>query len=69
MSLYTYPLATLTLLIKTLEILDFNYFKSNILNPIEYIDKVKKTHKEGDYTDKIPSYISVYKTLYNICNK
>ncbi len=69
MSLYTYSLAILILLIKIIEILDFNYFKSNILTPNKYIDIVKEIYNKGDNIDKIPLYISIYKTLYNIYNK
>ncbi len=69
MSLYTRSLATLTPLIKTIEILDFDYFKSNVLTPDKYVDIAKEIYNKGDDIDKIPSYISIYKTLYDIYNK
>lgn len=69
MSLCTRSPAALTPLIKTTEILDFDCFKSDVLTPDEYVDIAKEMHDEGDDADKIPSYMSVYETLYDICNE
>ncbi|PMD18670.1 hypothetical protein NA56DRAFT_526002, partial [Hyaloscypha hepaticicola] len=47
-------------------ILDFDYFKSNILIPDNYIEIVKELYNTGSEIDKCPLYIIIYKTIYNI---
>ncbi|ATY61392.1 F-box Skp2 [Cordyceps militaris] len=41
----------------------FSYELTGLLKP------AKEMHDEGDDADKIPSYMSVYETLYDICNE
>ncbi|XWW97899.1 hypothetical protein V2A60_005895, partial [Cordyceps javanica] len=54
---------------ETTEIIDLDCFKSNVLTPDEYVDIVKEMHDEGDDANEIPSYMSVYETLHDICNE
>ncbi|KAH8746057.1 hypothetical protein F5882DRAFT_232761, partial [Hyaloscypha sp. PMI_1271] len=46
-----------------LKILDFNYFKSNLLTPNNYIEIVKDLYNNSSKANKYPLYIVIYKTI------
>ncbi|KAK8142117.1 hypothetical protein G3M48_009321 [Beauveria asiatica] len=51
------------------EILYFDCFRSDILTPDKYVDMVKDMYDEGDDADDFPSYMSIYKTVHDICRE
>ncbi|KAH8744176.1 hypothetical protein F5882DRAFT_313220, partial [Hyaloscypha sp. PMI_1271] len=51
-------------LLKT-KILDFNYFKSNLLTPNNYIKIVKDLYNNNNKVNKYPLYIVIYETIYS----
>ncbi|KAM3556917.1 hypothetical protein ARSEF4850_005305 [Beauveria asiatica] len=51
------------------EILYFDCFRSDILTPDKYVDMAKDMYDEGDDADDFPSYMSIYKTVHDICRE
>jgi hypothetical protein len=60
---------TLMLLLPYTEILDFSYFKSNLLTPDSYVETTKEIYDAGGEADEYPLYMVIYETLHDMCKE
>ncbi len=54
---------------KQAEILDFSYFRFEILTPDSYVDMAKAMYDNDEDSDNFPSYMSIYKTVCDVCRE
>ncbi|KAH8745171.1 hypothetical protein F5882DRAFT_312818, partial [Hyaloscypha sp. PMI_1271] len=47
------------------KMLDFNYFKSNLLTPNNYIETAKDLYNDNSEANKYPLYIVIYETIHS----
>jgi hypothetical protein len=51
------------------EILDFDYFKSDILTPDSYVESAKELYDAAGEADGCPPYMIIYEAVHNICKE
>ncbi|KAG0644948.1 hypothetical protein D0Z07_9341 [Hyphodiscus hymeniophilus] len=51
------------------DLLDFDYFRSDILTPDSYVETAKELYDAGDEADGCTPYMVIYETAHSICNE
>lgn len=56
-------------LVISIEILDFDCFKSDLLTPDNYVEQAKDLFDATGEANRCPPYMVIYETLHNICTE